>query len=102
MNTSTLNYSTDLYTCAVEAFHVPIKFSQCFERYFILHWPPAYLISVFNNGTLIKDNIEYHVVNQVMETIIEWQTAGDKHIRISFRKLPDMKYGFALIRREKK
>ena len=93
---STLN-PTELYTAAVEVFQIPVRLRPEFSNYYILHWKPQYLISVFNEGTIIRDGIEYHVVNRTAADIAQWK--DDPYVRLSFRKLPDLKYGFVLIRR---
>jgi len=88
---------TEVYTAAVELFQIPAHMRAEFSNYYILHWKPQYLIAVFNNGTIVRENIEYHVVNHTMADIVQW--LHDPYIRVSFRKLPDLNYGFVMIRR---
>ena len=88
---------TEIYTAAVASFQIPARLRPEFSNYYILHWKPQYLISVFNEGTIIRDGIEYHVVNHIAADIVLWWS--DPYVRLSFRKLPDLKYGFVLIRR---
>ncbi len=88
---------TDIQTAAVEVFHIPPKLRPAFTHYYLLHWSPQYLISVFNNGTIIRPECEYHVVNHKLADIVQW--IHDPHIRVSFRKLPELNYGFVIIRR---
>jgi len=88
---------TEIYTAAVSSFQIPVRLRPEFSNYYILHWKPQYLISVFNEGTIVRDGIEYHVVNYSSMEINLWK--DDPYVRLSFRKLPDLKYGFVLIRR---
>jgi len=89
--------SANIYTTAVEVFQIPKELRPQFSRYYLLRWTPQYLISVFNNGTIIRDGIEYHVVNHTLADITQW--IHDPYVRVSFRKLPDLTYGFIIIRR---
>lgn len=94
----TTESGSEFYTALVEVFHLPIKYYQKVEKYFLLHWEPQYLLNQWRpNGSIWREGIEYHIVNRTRGDIASW--SHDPYVRLSFRKSADMNYGFVLIRR---
>lgn len=99
MNTET-DTTSDFYTALVEVYHLPLKYSPKLDKYFLLHWEPQYLLSKWrSDGTIIRQNMTYHIVNRTRADIESW--AHDLYIRLSFRKSADRPTGFVIIRRAK-
>lgn len=87
----------ELLTIALEVFHIPPARRPDFERYYLLHWSPEYLLSTYLYGTIYRENIRYLVVGIDTPGILA--LSQKPQIRLSFRKLPDMPFGFVLIRK---
>lgn len=86
-----------LITTATEVFHIPAHLQPNFDKYYLLHWSPDYLSMICVYGSIYREGIRYVITNMDMTTLHSlW---ADPQIRISFRKLYDMSYGYALIRR---
>ncbi len=87
----------DLLTAALEVFHIPPKLQPRFERYYLLHWSPDYLYSTCLYGCIFREDIRYILVGIDQHGLCELR--DEPQIRLSFRKLPDMPFGFVLVRR---
>ena len=87
-----------LITAATEVFHIPANLRPAFEKYYLLHWSPDYLSMICVYGSIYREGIRYVIAN--MDSLSLEALRHDPQIRISFRKLRDMSYGYALIRRK--
>ena len=69
------------------------------ERYFLLYWTPQYLLDRLegpDKAYFYRDNIKYYVMYQ--ELLAPEHLSSYAQIKLSFRKLPDLDFGFVLVR----
>jgi hypothetical protein len=72
---------------------------QSLDRYFILYWEPSFFLDNLvgpDRSIIIKDDTRYYVIYQ--ELLSPEYITAYKQLRISFRKLPELSFGFALVR----
>jgi hypothetical protein len=73
------------------------------EKYFLLYWSPQHFkeqLSGVDSSYILKDGIRYYVMYQELlgpDHILAYQ-----QLRLSFRKLPELPFGFVLIRAVRK
>lgn len=84
-----------IYNQAMLDWHIPSDDRHRFERFYILHWNPTYLFSEWKEySPIVREGITYlRVYHQCHMREIK----NAKVALMSFRKLPDMKYGTVLI-----
>ena len=87
----------NLITAATEVFHIPNNLREHFDKYYLLHWSPDYLSMICVYGSIYREGIRYVITNMDSAKLASLRNTAQ--IRISFRKLRDMSYGYALIRR---
>lgn len=85
----------DRYSQQMLDWVIPKSDQYQFERYYILHWNPTYLFSTWGQyKPIIRENITYLTIYHNCHPN---ELKSAKVVLLSFRKLPDMKYGYVLI-----
>lgn len=72
---------------------------KALDKYFLLHWSTEYFLEQLANpesGFLIKDGIRYYVMYQ--ELLDNEYVKQYSDLRLSFRKLSSLPFGFVLVR----
>mgnify|MGYP007071573411 CR=1 FL=1 len=81
-------------------FHKQVR--QALDNYFLLYWEPSFVLQSLagdDKNIIYKNGIRYYVIYQ--ELLSPEYLEQYPALRLSFRKLKDMEYGFVLIRAAK-
>jgi hypothetical protein len=64
------------------------------SNHYILHWDPTYLFSTWKSGPITREGIMYL---RIYHRCTEQEVKNSKVALLSFRKVPELVYGFVLI-----
>lgn len=85
----------NIYNQVMLDWHIPESDRYKLERFYILHWNPTYLFSEWKEyGPIVREGITYL---RIYHNCHPREIKNCKVALLSFRKLPDMKYGTVLI-----
>ena len=85
----------DIYSQVLLDWKIPPEDRHKLERFYILHWDPTYLFSEWHEfSPIIREGI---IFLRVYHNCAPREVKNCKVVLLSFRKLPDMKYGTVLI-----
>ena len=85
----------NIYNQAMLDWHIPDQDRHKFERFYLLHWDPTYLFSTWGTyKPITREGITYLCIYHNCHPA---ELKKCKVALLSFRKLPDMKWGNVLI-----
>ena len=79
------------------------KVRASLEKYFLLYWEPQHFLDELagiDSSYILKDGTRYYVMYQ--ELLSPDHIKEYSQLRLSFRKLPELSFGFVLIRAARK
>lgn len=86
---------TSIYDHITQSWIIPTNLRYRLSNHYILHWSPTYLFSTWGDkAPIIREGITYL---RIYHNTSHGELTRCKVVLLSFRKLPDMPYGYVLL-----